>query len=103
MEGGKHMEFGLQFTEIFVDGKLQGIAFVDYGTDYIRYQIAAPTKRRNLWHIISVCRGGGDPFEFVSLGHEHTREKAFELVQREWIWSVLRETEAGLRNGDSND
>jgi hypothetical protein len=50
-----------------------------------------------------VCRGGGEPFEFVSLGHEHTRERAFEVVHREWVWSVLREAEAGLRNGDSND
>lgn len=97
------MEFGLQFTEIFVAGELQGIAFFDPNTDYIRYQIAAPSGKRNTWHIVSVCRGGSDPFEFVTLGHEHSRKRAFQFVHDDWVWSVLREAQAGLRNGDIDD
>lgn len=94
------MKYNLQYTDIFHDGELKGIAFTDRGTDYIRFQIAAPTDDRNTWHIISVCRGGSDPFEFVSLGHEHSRTQAIAVVRRAWVAFALSNAVARQKNKD---
>ena len=75
-------DYTLHFTEVIVDGACKGFAFHDPDTDYIRYQIAAPTQQRDTWHAIEVCRGGEDPFEFVSLGYAKTRKRAFALVRK---------------------
>lgn len=87
-----HMSYDLQYTEIYENDELRGIAFCDMGTDYIRFQIAAPTDKRSTWHAVEVCRGGEDPFEFVSLGYTPTRRTAMSLVRKAWTAFILNDT-----------
>lgn len=89
MSDNEHMEYELQYTEIVVDGKTKGFAFHDAGTTYIRYQIASPNEKRKTWHVIEVCRGGDDPFEFVHIGYAKTRKSAFSMVRKNYTAFVL--------------
>lgn len=94
-----HMKYDLQYTEIYEDDKLKGIAFCDTDTDYIRFQVAAPTAERATWHVVEVCRGGEDPFEFVSLGYTPTRRTAFSLVRKAWTAFALNDAVRRHREG----
>jgi len=98
MSDNEHMHYALQYTEVLIDGTTKGFAFADKDTDYIRYQIAAPNETRKTWHVIEVCRGGADPFEFVHIGYAKSRKLAFSMVRKNYTAFVLGDATRRHRN-----
>lgn len=104
MEEDNSMSHSLELVEIHDAVGLIGISFVNSGTDYIRYQISAPTDERKTWHVIQVVRGGEQPFEFVFLGHEHSRKRAVSVVRQAWVAATLADlTRQAQRRQQNHD